>query len=233
MPALADTSLSGDANLQGYWQLNNSGTDNSGNSNTLTLVNGATFDSTTKRYGSHSMKLERANNEFGSVADSASMDITGDMSISLWVYQNTTTGQQSMVDKWEATGRSYRFYLTTGNALGYNTTSNTANNGSIVTETGITFGTGMWHHVGVTYDASAGAAQFYHNGAPRGSLKTGLETSIANSTTPVTIGQNGHTSNVHAVDGYVDDVAIFDRILTANEMQEIYGAGATFLLNFM
>src|SRR5262249_10567703 len=82
---------------------------------------------------------------------------------------------------------------------------------------------GLWHHVAGTYDGSTLA--IYVDGA--------LERSLA---TPDSIGQNSRSVNIGAFwgggspgrffHGLVDEVSIYDRGLSAAEVQALYTAGA-------
>lgn len=239
MARLRDTALFSDPNLMGYWELDNALTDASANSNTLTNVNSATFSSSVKQYGTYSALIDRTNSRFFTAADSASLSITGDMSISLWVnLVSTTSGLFTLVNKWGNTGRSYfPYYQTSNNTLHLNTTNNASLNGVDVSVSW-TASTGVWYHIGIVYTAAAGSAKFYINGAQQGSTQTGLQTSIADSTSLLALGVNTPDSGggSHIFDGYFDDVAIFNRVLTPTEISILYNplvSGGIFLVNFI
>jgi hypothetical protein len=84
---------------------------------------------------------------------------------------------------------------------------------------------GVWTHVAVTYDAavSGGTLKLYRNGRLAGG--TAVATNIAPPTGAVAwIG--GFLSAGHGLVGQLDDVGLWDRGLSAAEIEQIYKAGA-------
>ena len=188
---------------------------------------------------SHSLDLEASSSQYASITDASQtgLDITGDLTIEAWVKLETLTGtdtNQLITGKWGASGDAV------GYALVYQDISGThylsfwsANSGSSTTKNvAWTPVVGVWYHVAVTYDASAGSCKLYVNGLQQGSEQTGLPTSIGNNSQPYTIGvnYNGGTS-VHYLDGLIDEVRVWDDIRTVTEIadnkdKEISGASA-------
>jgi hypothetical protein len=87
-----------------------------------------------------------------------------------------------------------------------------------------TINTGSWYHFALTNNGST--AQYYWNGSPL--TTTGVNTkTLDNLTAGLIIGDN-ITGNNPAYNGKIDEVAIFDKSLTADQIKfDIYGASAT------
>lgn len=77
----------------------------------------------------------------------------------------------------------------------------------------------IWYHVSVTYNNSTGAVQLYLNGAlaDSGSMPAG---GMVFNTYPLGIGQDGHYGDHFT--GRIDEVYIYNRVLTASEILALY-----------
>jgi hypothetical protein len=88
---------------------------------------------------------------------------------------------------------------------------------------------GIFHHVAATFDTTAGVKIFTDGveetrAAP---YPSGLGATPGFTTTPVSIGYNSIVANAYGpMIGIVDEVAIFNRALSASEIQSIYAAGS-------
>ena len=90
-----------------------------------------------------------------------------------------------------------------------------------------------WFHIVVTYDQASNTnaaylnGQFLRSGTPSQVPATNINDTGSNPPSKFYIGQHGHTSdinsrNIAAYRGMVADVAIFNRVITANEVTTIY-----------
>ena len=77
---------------------------------------------------------------------------------------------------------------------------------------------GSWYHVVVTRDAS-GLANFYVNGSLSGTPNQPTGTPLAG-TGSVKIGNS--QNQAHAIDGTLDDVRIYNRVLSPSEVSDLY-----------
>ena len=204
------------ANLQnglvGYWPFCGNANDESGNGNNGT-VNGATL--TTDRFGN-------ANNaySFDGVVDevictnNTSVQITVG-TISAWFNANNgNIGINGIIAKqnawglfvWDNTLRAYDW----GNAVDRNT--------------GITVGNSTWHYVAMTFTETVGTpsnnAIIYLNGSAV------LTTTVKHSNHLVTV-QVGEANQAQNFGGKIDQVSIYNRVLTAAEIQQLYTLGQT------
>lgn len=76
------------------------------------------------------------------------------------------------------------------------------------------FGTGTWYHVAVVYDDAANTVKFYVNGVQQGTTQANTQ-SIGNSTAVVVIGIR---SDGYPWDGLLEDVRVFNRVLSDTEL---------------
>jgi len=210
----ADSTFGSESVWSGYagaWNLNeNSGTryDQTGNDNDLTDNN--TVLSTAGKTGTGA-DFERDNTEYLSKTDNSSLDITDDLSLSLWTKIEsapTTDTQFVFASKEESTSARSWFFryedeadvkkLTTYIAQDVN--GNTDLYGRI----NQTLTPGTWYNLAIGYDASAGSVEFYVNGSSIGTVSS-YPTSIANSTSAFVLGQ---VISTQFMDGFIDQVRL-------------------------
>jgi hypothetical protein len=233
-----------DANLQGLWLLEEtSGTryDDTANNNDLTDVNTVGYSSDRKE-GVYSADFERSNSEYLNIddGDQTGLDITGDLSIVAWIKPESlsdATGH-AFVSKY-FTGTADRSYIFWTYKIGsdYYVRCNLSSNGSGSTAaTGATaLSAGTWYHIGVVYNGTD--IRVYvdgsldTNGASNpATYSSGIHSGIA----PFRLGVHG--GSIWLYDGLMDEVAIFDRALSAAEISSIYtdgirGAGGALFMN--
>ena len=225
-----------DANLQGYWRFESDGTDSSGNGNNLTAVGTPTH--TTGRFN-NGVDFEEASSQYYTISDGSQtgLDITGDLSVSVWIKLEqlpSVAGSEtfSFFTKDPVNGADRGMFwdiLFTNNKMRFGYEDDASD--STRAESNIAFTSsdvGKWIHTAVTVDVSSATINFFINGVNTGSTYTSqLATSIKNTTAPFDIGANyNNNSRKDFFDGMMDDFAIFDRLLTDAEIQEIYQGGA-------
>ncbi|MEK7184212.1 MAG: LamG domain-containing protein, partial [Patescibacteria group bacterium] len=203
----------------GLWHLNeSSGTiaDSSGNGNTGTL-SGASYGAS----GRFNTALDFDGvDDFVSVPDSQTLDITGKLTLSAWVYADTTpelfdspiiktTDNDAWLDGYGMyfEGGLIKFWVDR-----YDTNVATAS-----------FSTGVWHHVVGTYDGAN--VRIYVDGVA-GSVDP-YAGAVTTNNTAMFIGAGADASGAgYFWDGKVDEVALFRRSLSATEVSDLYKRGA-------
>ena len=88
--------------------------------------------------------------------------------------------------------------------------------------------TGTWQHVVVTYDGNAAAGQrvtFYINGAPEQADNSGNDAGGTPGSSTATMQIGGLNGIEQQFNGRIDEVELFNRVLTASEAQGLYDAG--------
>lgn len=213
---LYTSSLYSDANLQGYWRLENNFTDETANNNDLTNRNSTAF--ATAKFGSGA-DFESGSLQYADIAHASQTNLngTGSKTISCWFKPESIGVNHVLVSKDNAVAEGYLLYITSGNNprfIGRGLTTNT-----LVTSTE-TVSAGSWYHVVGVYDSSGSKLKIFVNGVKTEVTASGT---TAASSVPFAIGarEKGGTQDLHA-DGILDDVAFFDRALTDTEVNSLY-----------
>lgn len=210
------------ANLVALYHFNGDALDYSGNGNNLTLRASASVTSQDPRFGSDSIKLVAASSQYADTPHSASLNITGNLTVMAWIKPGATQSSlRDIATKWDNNGRSWFFYVGAGNTLHLIITANAALNGSDVSVS-LTTVVGKWQHVAAVFDTS-GNINFYNNGDLIGS-GTSTDTSIASSaTTNLAIGCDTPNSGAtNFFDGSIDDVCVFSTNLSTKQIKDYY-----------
>ncbi len=217
-----------ESGLAGYWALDDgsgtSATNSSVNSNTGTLTNGPTW--TTGQIGG-AVDFD-GTNDYITVADADALDITGNLTFSAWIKADTypsAGSYRTLVTKGSfgipAVNYSIRLY-------GANTSDQRLDFGyyaSAATQElygGTNITTGTWYHVAVIYDDAANVLNLYVNGAKESTTTlSGSPTtnSLAANTYALDVGQQGGTYNF---DGQIDELRLYNRTLSADEISQLY-----------
>lgn len=175
----------------------------------------------------NSIDLESSSNQYLSITDAnqTGLDITGDLSAEAWIKLESfpsTNNFFSVVSKWDedTNNRSYRFDIWDRSGdykIGFSMSDNglTGANRNDFFSDALSISTGEWHHIAITFDASASTASFYLNGTAVGT-DTGSLTSIHSGSAGVYVGSEDGVSN--AFDGLLDEVRIWDDIRSTSEI---------------
>lgn len=96
--------------------------------------------------------------------------------------------------------------------------------GGPVTSDQIDIQDGNWHHIGVTYDYSTRNTVFYCDGV---SVGGGISTSYADytSSTMMFLGSIEYSIPRTSMRGWIDELGVWNRVLTATEMSALYNGG--------
>ncbi|HMH70028.1 MAG TPA: LamG-like jellyroll fold domain-containing protein, partial [Candidatus Saccharimonadales bacterium] len=181
-------------------------TDGTGKNHTGTL-SGVTW-STTGKYGK-ALSFNGTNN-WVTIADANDLDMTSGMTLEAWVKPSTLTGWRTIMTKEASGGMAYTLY--SGNnasrpALYGNITSDVGVNGSGALST-----TAWWHITG-TFDGSN--LRIYVNGTLVGTKA--LSGNLRATTGALRLGGNSVWGEYFK--GLMDDVRIYNRALSASEIQ--------------
>jgi len=146
---------------------------------------------------------------YAEVADSASINPSA-ITVQCWIFSNTENAK-GLVAKWGNGLLDYMLYKTTNTFRFYISTSNKAS-GTIPT-------TG-WVNIAGTYDGSN--IKTFINGTL--STTKAETTAIPNNTNVLEVGRYGSNSS-YTYSERIDDVKIYDRALSADEILQNYNAG--------
>ncbi len=83
-----------------------------------------------------------------------------------------------------------------------------------------------WHHAALTYDSSAGQVKVYLDGQPIHTESCSIGTLHNNTTAKLRIGNfDGTSPNYRPFNGNIDEVVIYTRKLSSEEIQDLYKTG--------
>lgn len=155
-------------------------------------------------------------NDHVSVADDSALDLSGDATLSLWVKWGDAIGtdDDTLIDKTQSgDAPNYRLYLKNsgGDAGKFGLW-----NGTTAAVSDATVSRGEWHHIAVTFDGTD--ASFYLDGELDSTASVGLG-SVNNG--PLLIGTDPQALARH-FHGSMDDVRIYDRTLSGDEIAKLY-----------
>lgn len=145
-------------------------------------------------------------------------NITSDISITAWVYLTDSVVNRNIVTK--AWNNAYRFRVSTDRKLWFLINDGTSYEVEI-SDSAIS--TGQWVHVAVTADFTSQEVKFYINGQLNNTESTS-KTEIASSNAGLLIGAFSNTPS-EPWKGYLDDVRIYDFVLNAEDVANIYNQG--------
>ncbi len=211
-----------DTGLKGYWSFNGkdiSGTtayDRSGAGNNGTLTNGPAV--TPGKIG-QALEFDGSNDRVAIASSGAALNLTSALTYSAWIYPQTFGGGSlgRIIDK--NVGNSGVFLvdnsnITSGLGFGYNGGGLVSSNSNAIT-------LNKWQHVVVTYNS--GTVAFYVDGTLNiGGLSAG---GLASDTGAFAIGERSNGAADRGFDGYIDEVRVYNRALTAGEISALYNAG--------
>lgn len=198
-----------DLGLVGYWSFEDGSgtkaTDFSGNNNTGTLTNGPTW--TDGRFGK-AVSFD-GTDDYVNIASMSGLSSSA-ITVSAWVKISAHKNWNNVVGhEWVASNGSWLLFSdSSGNAYFgiYDTSQHTAASSS--------FSAGVWHHLIGTYDGSV--IRIYVDGV------AGSSTALSGVTLD-TVGQVGLSSSSGSVfSGQIDDVRIYNRALSSDEITNLY-----------
>ena len=215
--------------LVGYWPFDGNAMsetnayDLSGNGNHGTLTNGPAR--VIGKIG-QALHFSRSNTQYVDVG--TNMDLLGEMSAFTWVYVDDTQNAQRIIAHSSGLASLPRQF-----SLAINTTPifgvSWGSSASFILSGNTTPVSGRWYHVGFTRSGSSGNWRgiLYVDGMIDDEVTTA--TNPTDASNPTYIG-NGSWSGaqVYPFQGIIDEVRVYNRILSPDEIKRLYKVGATF-----
>jgi Concanavalin A-like lectin/glucanases superfamily len=206
----------------GYWRLGElsgtQATDRSGNGRHGTYTGGVTLGQSGAISDGNKAAGFAAGIEHVNIDNHASLQLVGDLTIECWLYVSSLTAHRVVVCKhydreFDLVVLSFgRLALFHGSGPGTSEGLALCDDGLIVP--------GRWYHVVITRTASPKQVHSYINGA---FVRTVAYTStVVSGTNPVRIGRR--TDDSFTFDGTIDEVALYNRALSASEIRQHYEA---------
>ncbi len=196
-------------------QWNNSGTWNTGTRAVYHLASDYNDSTSNANAGTNSGSTNLASakisagdtfngtSQFISVNDSASLDITGNLTISAWIRKTSNSGYDTIAAK-SVGGNDYNYYFSTsGDELEFGFTT-TPGSYQFVASSAVNLATNTWYHVVATYDDAANSMRLYLDGAQVASGST--TGSLVTNAGALQLGRS--TTAGEFFDGSLDEVKI-------------------------
>jgi len=198
------------AGMVSYWKFDeSSGTTASDrmDANPGTLVNGPAWAA-----GKVGGALQfYANQSYITIPDSQTLDGNGNFAIEMWVNPQSTGDWQGLFFKGASSPYHYAFALDSSGTPSFYSDVNYW----MYANTTLSYGT--WSHLAVVFDGAD--INFLVNGAPAGSSPI----TVGVSNMPLVMGM--WDSNYGQLNGLIDEVAVYNRSLTTDEIHQHYEAG--------
>lgn len=146
---------------------------------------------------------------------------------SFWAMWSITPATTVFINKKStSTGNDAEYQIAwNGTALEFYCFDNTATNRINILCTQ-SFSVSTWYHITATYDGSGSntGMEIYVDGNLITPTRTGLGTYVAmeNETSPLIFGKNAN-STTRSFNGYMDEIALFDKELSLTEVNELFG----------
>src|ERR1043166_3170246 len=211
------------AGLSGYWSFDDgTASDNSGNGNNGTLVNGPS-----PLAGKSGQALNFNGNQYVNVGNLLNPG-NGDLSVFAWVRTTQGGGFNMIVSKRDSSGSNNSGYQLFQNSSGGPsfTFADGNSNRVRVDSTGPRINDNNWHLVGVVFTRS-GNGVLYVDGAvaANGAGSITSQTGNANNSLPLRFGtENQNSNSVFNWVGGIDEVRIYNRALSAQDITDLYNA---------
>ena len=212
-------------NFDSSWSNNATDSDSITTGGDMTAQNNATFSTSVKKLGTASASFP-ADGDYAktSTANGANFDFTGDSTVTLWVYRTDglDSSYHAMVSKRSGGNSEYNLYLAPVSSgvskpdlyitMGSSTFNGSAT-GAIPDST--------WTHLATTIDGDV--MKYYINGALDSTHDlNGAKGTLASQ--PFGVGAISGTGT-EGYQGYLDQVSVWNRALSASEISTIYNSG--------
>jgi hypothetical protein len=198
--------------LVGWWPFNGNANDESLNGNNGT-VNGATL--TNDRFGNANSAFSFDGiNDWIVVPDNNSLDITQELTLSAWINLSSINSFNCIISKdINATDEGYRLDILNNKLRMIKTNSSNSQGNTVIDEN-------FWIHTLVTFKNDT--VNFYLNGESDGTFFA--QGSITPTLNNLTFGVQNQVSTLQYVNGALDDIGIWNRALTQEEITDLYNA---------
>jgi hypothetical protein len=165
------------------------------------------------------------------VPDDDSLDTPDGFTLEGWVFPRTGS-HRVIVSKWDDDAGSWSWIIHhkifDGSFPGLEISNGTNHNGLGTLTAAHALTDNDWNHIAASYDAASGVVKFYVNGSLSVTATlpvTGI--SVGSSTANLIIGAvNLSRANKEVFDGKIDELTLYSRALTDDEVAAIYDAGA-------
>ena len=161
-------------------------------------------------------------NDYVDCGNDPSLNITDAITIEAWIKMVSTSTDGMIVAKWGTFADTQWSYFSrvdvTNPRFGFS--ADGATTCGIKTYTDLTIVQNRWHHVVSTWRKIDGTMRAYLDGVASSQIAN-CSNNLFISSKPVSIGRDSDNA-VHHFNGSIDQVRIYNRALTADEIQQLY-----------
>ena len=220
--------------LVGMWSFNSKDLsdkvyDRSGNSHDGYFIGGATSSAKTIGKSGQAINFDGVNDSV-LIAHSSllDLDMTESATFSFWINRESAAATVGPIYKRTSGSPGYSIDIFTSGAVSFTIGDLFSNNNRIGIDTSSTMNLNQWYHVVVTYDGSitSGGIKIYFDGVLQpmtnafdnyggGSSANGFDFSLG----------ARETGTSRLLDGKMDEVRMYNRVLTDNEIKQLYLLG--------
>ena len=224
------------SNLEAYWKLDDSSgttaTDISENSHNGTLQNMADANWSTSLpsglgFANTNALTFDGTEEYVSVSSDSALQITGDLTLALWVNYDALSSAASgnvlvahgATGETEATNILYHFGIKSDNTFRLEWESSAGTDTSVESSATATMSASQWYHVAAVRDSTAGEVKFYIGGSLLGSSQSYSTSPTGGTDGSLVLGASADSTNYF--DGALDDVRVYTTALTGGQILAI------------
>ena len=224
----------------GIWDFedqNNPTADRSGFGNHGTLYDNTNFVDNDV-LGGHALSFDGSGDYVDFMANANTLDITGNISVSLWFYPNDL--DSILIDnRYNFSGNEYGYHLQTkadGTVLWSSHDGVTNANAACVAHSTGTITINQWNHITVTKSGDSTTVYFYINGVDAGTdtvQRTAIAYSSSYTTRYIGTGRDTYTysdsyefGSKRYINGAIDDIRIYSEALSTAQIQQHFVASA-------
>ncbi len=220
-----------DTGLKGYWSFNGqdmNGTtayDRSGSGNTGTLTNGPI---TMPGKTGQALDLD-GSDDYVTVADNSALDVgtSADLTLTGWFYRDSFATDDTLIAKRNgiATGDTgYILYIDDATDQLIFEVSDGTDEYSLTSVA--TFTTAGWNHFAVVWDQdSASGSELYINGVANTATDSGAIGNLDDLSNTLAFRSGAESDAGNPFDGKLDEIRVYNRTLSASEIQSLYQQG--------
>ena len=218
-------------NIVSYWKFDESSGNaaDSAGSNTLTNNGSMTYSAGVINNGATDIV---ANSKYFSAADSASLTPSSSgFSWGFWIQVTSITGSQEVLCK--VTGATYEYEIFMSGAGGlimgltYSGDGTPANRSQFTTNAAALTAANTWTYIVITAIASSNTVIFYVNGSSvASSTILSASTAVADTAANFAIGIYDTGTPTAGMTGQIDEMGLWNRVLSSSEVIELYNGGA-------
>ncbi|PCJ03251.1 MAG: hypothetical protein COB14_00535 [Alphaproteobacteria bacterium] len=220
------------AALVGHWRLDETSgstiTDSSGSGNGGTWsdnVNADVAEETVAGKLGTSIHFD-GTDDYVTIADNAALSggTNATLTWSFWFNPDSIpAGEAQLLTKsLSSENKDWEFAYKDGQTVRFYYENGSGNDAPCRCDTISTFNTGEWNLITATYDGNTNALKMYVNGVLESTFT--LTYDLPDTTGSVQIGQRSYAAGVNNFDGDIDDVRIYDRVLTSTEIAYLYAS---------